>query len=155
MFVLSHKLKLLKSVLKVWNKEKVGDVYKQVDIAIKNLKAVQDEIASAGCFDELLVQEESAQLEFNKALQVQELFWKEKARVDWHTNGDKNTAFFHKLGKIIYASRRISLLKDGDSVLDSQEDIESHVLSYYENLFASPDSYVDNGLIDEVISPKV
>lgn len=39
--------------------------------------------------------------------------------------------------------------------MDRQEDIESHVLNFYENLFASPNTCIDNGLIEEVISPEV
>lgn len=121
---------------------------------MQNLKSVQEAISS-GCSDDLLVQEEAALLDLNTALQAQELFWKDKARVDWHTGGDRNTVFFHKLVKVRNASRIISLLKDGESILDKQEDIESQILNYYKDMFASPNTCIDNGLIEEVISPEV
>lgn len=107
MFILSQILKRLKVVLNVWNKENYGDVHKQVDIAMQNLKTLQEEIEIVGCSDDLLVQEESAQLDLNKALHAQELFWKEKARVDWYSSGDRNTTYFHKLVK-----NRNAFLKD-------------------------------------------
>lgn len=47
------------------------------------------------------------------------------------------------------------MLKNGNSILDRQEDIESHILNYYKDLFASPNTCTDNGLTEEVISPEV
>lgn len=56
MFDLGQKLTRLKSVLKIWNKEKFGDVHMNVDTAMQKLKSVQDEMENTGCTDNLLVQ---------------------------------------------------------------------------------------------------
>lgn len=48
-------------------------------------------------------------------------------------------------------SQKLSLLRDGDVVLESQEDIEQHVLHYYTQLFAMDNNCSPNDLIDTVI----
>lgn len=90
----------------------------QVENALQNLQNVQDLMNRDGCSDDLLVQEQFAQYELNKALYSQEMFWMEKARVDWHMSDDRNTAYFHKLTEVRNASKRITMLKNGEHILD-------------------------------------
>lgn len=49
----------------------------------------------------------------------------------------------------------MAILKDGDNILDRQEDIEQRVLQYYQNLFATDNTYTPNDLIEQVITPLV
>jgi N-acetyl-beta-hexosaminidase len=44
--------------------------------------------------------ENLAKISLEKALDVEEMFWQEKARVNWHCHGDRNAAFFHRVTKI-------------------------------------------------------
>lgn len=69
-------------------------------------------------------------------------------------SGDRNTAYFHKLAKVRHATGQMVLLKAGDSILDNQVDIENHVLSYYESLYASDNNCTDSNFVDNVI-PKL
>lgn len=94
MYILSQKLKNLKSILKAWNKESFGDVNLNVARAIKELESVEADLSSEVNSDELIVQEQLAQVGVNKVLHQQEEYWREKSRVNWHCYGDRNTAFF-------------------------------------------------------------
>lgn len=85
----------------------------------------------------------------------EEEFWREKSRINWHIHGDRNTEFFHKMAKIRSSTKQISVMKDGDIVLDKATDIENHILSYYMNLFASGNSCQSNSLVNEVIPTLV
>lgn len=123
-----------------------------MESALHNLEAIQESMSREGYTDDLLAQEQNAQAERNTALHSQELFWMEKARVDWHTCGDRNTAY---LAKVRHASKRISLLKNCDVLLENQNDIEAHILKYYEDLFSSDNACIDDGLIEEVVGPVV
>lgn len=143
MFILSQKLKTLKYALKTWNKEAFGDVQTMIDYAQANLNAIQQQIASAGYTDSLLDQELTAQQELDSTLAYQEEFQREKARINWFTQGDRNTSFFHKLTKVRHASKQLSVLKVGDSFIDNQADIEHHVLDYYTSLYASGNSSIE------------
>ncbi|KAI5406884.1 hypothetical protein KIW84_053233 [Lathyrus oleraceus] len=44
------------------------------------------------------------------ALHKEHLFWKEKAKVNWHLDGDRNTKYFHKVAKIKNYINTISAL---------------------------------------------
>lgn len=155
MFILAQKLKNLKVVLKVWNKDKFGDVNKMVDSATKELEDAQAQISEAGLNEDLAAREHCAQIKLNKSLHLQEEFWKEKSRVNWHRYGDRNTTFFHRVTKIKQATNMISILRNGDQVFDTAAGIESHILDFYKGLFASENHCFDNGLIEEIVVPKV
>lgn len=89
-----------------------------------------------------------------KALVFQESFGREKAKINWYSSGDRNTAYFHRISKVRAASNSMSMLKLGDLILVEAADIEQYVLEYYSSLYSSDNNYVDNGLIDSII-PKV
>ncbi|KAF1872494.1 hypothetical protein Lal_00016795 [Lupinus albus] len=151
MFVLSHKLKLLKQKLKVWNIQVFGNIHERVKRALANVAAIQEDITLRGQVEELLNQEQLAQSELLLALDVEEKFWKEKARISWHSNGDRNTSFFHKLTKVRQATRALASLRDGENILVDQDAISQHVLGYFTDIYASPSEAVPNLLIQSVI----
>lgn len=113
---------------------------------------VQNQLAEEGFTDELYIQEQKAQLDLHRALSYQEQFWKEKAKINWHTHGDRNTAYFHRVAKIRNASKRITVLRNGDSILDYDSALEQHVLQFYSSLYAIDNNCVDNNnIIDNSI----
>jgi len=54
---------------------------------------------------------QNAQMKLDEALNMQEAFWKEKAKVNWHTDGDRNTNYFHRLAKIKNTNKLITSIK--------------------------------------------
>lgn len=55
MYILSQKLKNLKSALKCWNKEHFGNVHDKVRLAEENVSRIQDQIFISGYIDDLIV----------------------------------------------------------------------------------------------------
>jgi len=82
MFVLSSKLKTLKDTLKVWNKNCFGNVHNFVKQAEQDLQTVQELIQVSGHSDELLDEEKKAQKHYEEALNREEMFGREKARLN-------------------------------------------------------------------------
>jgi hypothetical protein len=151
MYVLNTKLKRLKDKLKIWNKEIFGNVHSQVIDAEKNLQCIQSQIQIDGHTDNLLNLEKSAQCSLDKALERQEEFWREKARINWHLKGDRNTAFFHSITKIKNTNKLISSLKHNNEVITDTSLLADHVVNYFKNVFCTNFSLQDQLLVDEVI----
>lgn len=101
MHILSQKLKLLKTNLKVWNREVIGNIHENVSEAENNLQAIHEKIDTYGHTETLLNQQKAAQITLENVMDKQEAFWREKAKVKWHLEGDRNTSYFHRIAKII------------------------------------------------------
>jgi hypothetical protein len=142
---------MLKDKLKIWNNECFGNVHDFVASAEQELHAVQDQIQSIGPSDDLLNIELLAQKKFEDALNRQECFWQEKAHLNWHLEGDRNTKYFHRIAKIKSSTKPITSLHDGEHVLTEQNQISDHVVSFYKNLFCSNIVLQDQLLAAEVI----
>jgi hypothetical protein len=151
MYILSKKLKLLKDKLKTWNKECFGNVHDLVSSAEQRLQHVQDQIQQLGHSDNLLQEERLASTFYEEALNKQEAFWQEKARVKWHLEGDRNTNYFHRLTNIRTSTKLITTLQDGEHVLSDQSQIAEHVVNYYKNLFCTNVVLQDSLLAEEDI----
>lgn len=145
----------MKLKLTEWNRSVFGDVNENVSNAMKKVEQIHIQIDSEGYSDWLFDQENIAQIDLKQESKCQEDFWHEKARVKWHTEGDRNTKFFHQMARISNVTKQINMLKDGDQFLCSAKDIESHVVSFYEKLFCTENNCSDNGLIEEVIPSLV
>ncbi|XP_019451789.1 PREDICTED: uncharacterized protein LOC109353883 [Lupinus angustifolius] len=155
MFIVSEKLKRLKAKLKSWNWNVFGNIHQNVQNSMTNVENIQACINNYGPSDDLLDQEGNAQLNLLKALNMENDFWKEKSRINWHMNGDRNTSFFHKVTKIRQVSKSMTILKDGDRIITNQEDIATHTLDYFTNLFGTTNDTLPNHLIQEVIPQMV
>jgi hypothetical protein len=151
MVILSKKLKLLKEKLKIWNKECFGNVHSSVSVAEQNLNLIHDQIQTTGPSDTLLSEELIAQNNLAEALNRQECFWQEKAHLNWHLEGDRNTKFFHRIAKIKTTTKSITTLHDGEHVLTEPQHISDHVVYYYKNLFSSNIVLQEQLLAEEVI----
>lgn len=89
-----------------------------VNSAQLELEKVQRDIADSSLSELLDSRERLAQNNLQQALLFQEHFWRDKARLKWFTQGDRNTAFFHKLAKYRHAAKQMSVLKTGDLIPD-------------------------------------
>lgn len=92
-----------------------------------------------------------AQFELQQALSFEEDFWREKSRLNWRCYGDKNTDIFYRVNKLRYASKSMSLLKNGDAILEDPSEIAQHVLNYYSSLYATSNDCQPNDLINRVV----
>ncbi|XP_045810732.1 uncharacterized protein LOC123905142 [Trifolium pratense] len=120
----------------IWNKEVFGNVHDQLKKAKDKVNEIQHDISTNGHSDLLMNQEKQAQVDLELALNIEEAFWKEKAKIKWSLEGDRNTKFFHRVAKINAATNKIIFMRNGDNFLTDPDAIADHV---------------DDGIIDEVI----
>jgi len=149
--ILSTKLKNLKAKLKIWNKEVFGNVHNFVKDAEQKLTDIQTQIHNEGHSDILMNAEKLAQMNLDQALARQEVFWKEKARINWHVNGDRNSRYFHRLTKIKNKTKMISSIRNDEEIITEPERVTEHIVNYYNCLFSSNYFLQDSNLLEEVV----
>ncbi|XP_062028868.1 uncharacterized protein LOC133744853 [Rosa rugosa] len=135
MYVTLQKLKALKLCLKHWNYSVFGNVHRFLEEARAKLADIQQTISSNGFSEHLFAAEVEAKTAVLDATRRQEAFWRDRAKVQWLTDGDKCTSFFHAYARNKTARARINCLHDGHSLLTDLEDISNHVVTFYQSLY--------------------
>ncbi|XP_048596178.1 uncharacterized protein LOC125594561 [Brassica napus] len=76
--------------------------------------------------------------ELSDALKAEEMFWKQKSRVFWLREGDRNTKFFHALTKQRRARNKITqLLDENENIVEDEEGLVAIATSYFRQIFES------------------
>ncbi|KAM1823097.1 hypothetical protein ACFX14_025043 [Malus domestica] len=132
-----------------------GRTERRVANARHNLSMIQQRISTEGINNDLFEEEIVAKTTVMESLQMQEAFWKDRARVKWLTKGDRNSSFFHAYARIKSSSSHISCILDGNNLLTDPLAIENHIVNFYQTLFGS--SFTPSGIdeVCEVIQPMV
>jgi len=155
MHILHYKLKCLKPKLQMWNKNVVGSFHQRVHTAQQQLSKAQLAIDQLGFSIDRSQEELNCQTNYSQALNLLNNFWQDKHKHARFLDGDRNTAFFHRSSKIRDAQKYISILKNGYNTLTSNEEIETHVLSYFTNIFSTHSDYLENDMPDKLIPHSV
>jgi len=124
-------------------------------MAQQQLSEVQLAIDQLGYSVERSHDELTCLTNYSQALNLLNSFWQDKNKQDRFIEGDRNTGFFHISTKIREVQSYISMLKDGEEVLTSKEDIECHVLQYFTDIFSAASKCVENDLPEKYIPRKV
>ncbi|XP_043689263.1 uncharacterized protein LOC122640174 [Telopea speciosissima] len=121
LLVLFLKLKRLRGTLRKWNREVFGNVHQQVKDAedcVCRIEVAYDQSPNEGAKEEL---EEDRKILEGVLLQ-EEIFWKQKSRVSWLKEGDRNIKFFHSMVNIRRRQARVDKIKgaDGEWICDPE-----------------------------------
>ena len=70
-------------------------------------------------------------------LQLEEDFWKIRARSNWLQLGDRNTKYFHHHASQRKRKNALTNLEDGKGqVIENQQKLETHMVNYFKELYA-------------------
>ncbi|KAK1297942.1 hypothetical protein QJS10_CPB14g01761 [Acorus calamus] len=151
-FVFYTKLKRLKHDLIAWNKNVFGSLSLRVSNAEKDLLNVENTLDN-GLPIEPPTKLLDAKVKFHNALLAEESFWRQKSRISWLKEGERNTSFFHTSTKVRHATNRIHSLKIGPTITSDEKEIKDAILNHFVSSYEATHSPIDIKLLDVV--PKI
>ncbi|KAL5546787.1 hypothetical protein UlMin_006474 [Ulmus minor] len=138
--------------LEVWGKDKFRHLTKEKKTLQEKISCLSS-LHDSGSWKTL----KECEKNLNSLLDTEERYWRQRSRVSWLKNGDRNTKFFHK--KAIARRKKNEILGLCDSNGCWQDDIgvvSEIIQSYFSNIFRSNCPTVDQiNLITDSIPIRV
>lgn len=112
MFLPHQRLKHIKFRLKYWNKNEFGNIFEAKKVVERKLREINQVLIAYGFIEESKKKVDSLQQDLEDLYKHEEIFWKQKSRVEWLKEGERNTRFFHKSTMDHSSHNKILKLKD-------------------------------------------
>lgn len=128
------KLKRLRSVLKRWNWEVFGDQKRKEDMLFLEINHLEG-LLQSNHNDQLERDLKTKKSELENVLHLNECMARDKARVSWLKDGNRNTAFFHATVKARRSRNTMLLIQSDGSSTSNPKDIGCAAVDYFSNLF--------------------
>jgi hypothetical protein len=130
-------LSSLQSGLSSWGTATFGDFKKKLGNLRRELERVRRFSMGRGPSTE----EKRIMERINEVLYQEEIWIKQRSRVNWLKSGDRNTAYFHAFASQRKRINTISTLQREDgSWCDDAEEVKEEVQGFYKNLYTSEGS---------------
>eukprot|EP00253_Pinus_taeda_P029510 PITA_29510 len=140
MFQFQQKLKHLKFHLKQWNSETFGNIFKVQHDLQKALVELQQEISTGGHTERTLEQEQHIHNQLKERRKQEEIYWKQKSRIRWLKEGERNTKFFHRTTVQRRMCNNIPFIqKPGGERVEQHEEIEKEFLNHFKQVHQEPE----------------
>lgn len=99
--------------------------------------------------------EDELEKEIEELLMVEEIWWKQRSRIIWLREGDRNTKIFHSRASQRKKKNTLDLLEDENGQAQKEwKEMEQIVLPYFKEIFcAGPE--LDLNPVLEVVKPRV
>ncbi|KAL3522951.1 hypothetical protein ACH5RR_015785 [Cinchona calisaya] len=104
--------------------------------------------------DSRLAEIGSLQNELENCLDQKDLMWRQRSKMHWFREGDRNTKFFHTKASIQYKNNLVKGLRDNAGIwCDKDSDIERIVVDHFSKFFETTNPSTE--ILDRVTSPVV
>lgn len=131
-FRFAKKLKMLKGDLKIWNKEIFGRLDLRMERLLQEVSMLDVKEGAGNLSSEEADRHTAMKAEVRRLLVCEEICWRQKSRVQWLKEGDKNTKFFHRMAtahKVINQIRKV--IMEG-VLLEDQAAIKEGMVDFYQ-----------------------
>ncbi|XP_057771087.1 uncharacterized protein LOC130990877 [Salvia miltiorrhiza] len=150
------KLRRLRGDIRIWNRTTFGNVDTQIQEGQRTLMDVQQKISVLGYTDALFDEEIAAQAGLNITLTRKNMLLQKKSRANWLLDGDRNSAFFHRIIRSRKQNQRIAHLRINGVMTYDSDVIQQHIIDFFSNLFNQEgQADVDRTLLEAIIDDCV
>ncbi|KAF6154475.1 hypothetical protein GIB67_028367 [Kingdonia uniflora] len=128
---LMKKLQRLKTKIKIWRKAATWGLSADISRCSEALESLYYLIEFSNN-EKLIKDAADMENELNRLLKTENSIWRQKARSQWLTDGERNSAYFHSIHRIKKTKNSITevVKEDGSSITDLKE-IQSHIVDHY------------------------
>jgi hypothetical protein len=139
MYKFQQRLKNFKSQLKRWNRNVFGNILQRMQEIEQCLETLQKTFITGDRMTTLMKEEEELKAELDERKEHEEILWRQKSRVQWLKEGEKNTKFFHRSMVHRRYINKITQLEDaqGNPIRDHDR-IAEELINYYKDLLTEP-----------------
>lgn len=132
--------------LTLWNNTSFGHVQRSIKSKKRALEILQCRFdASTWC------EQRDLREEIKELLTREEIMWKQRSRVQWLREGDRNTQFFHSRASNRRKQNNILRLKGEDGRwVENEEEVCSLVSRYFSDLFSSSSPQHCNSVVEDI-----
>ena len=142
-----NSLKDMAKSLQIWNRDSFGSVRKEIKRLEKRLHALRSNSHSTVNFQE----EKDIEKRLCELFEREEIMARQRSRVEWLKEGDRNTSFFHARASARRRTNRIRwLCKPDGTRCEDQKGIQEMVHNFYLNLFSSEPSTSMDAVLDAI-----
>lgn len=139
MFLLHKRLKHIKLRLKDWNKNEFGNIFEAKKVVERKLHEINQILITDGFNEERKEQDDHQQQEWEGLRKQEEIYWKQKSRVQWLKEGERNTQFLHKSTMDRRSRNRVSKIKDSQgNQLNTHKEIEVALVQHFQGIAEEP-----------------
>ncbi|XP_070025200.1 uncharacterized protein LOC142181811 [Nicotiana tabacum] len=126
MYQIVGKLNILKGVLKQLNKTKFNNIEGKAEQAKKDLEECQQHMQQNPLNQGLIEREQQLPISYRRYKEASDKFLRQKSKVQWLKQSDKNNKYFHSYMKARRNANRILSIKDskGNRVTNMEEIVE-------------------------------
>jgi len=139
MFKLQRRLKHIKEKLKQWNKEVFKNIDQAKKVLVDKIVQLQEQCIQEGYNEERKKEENQLSQEWETRCKQEEILWRQKYRVRWLKEGEKNTNFFHMSTIARRTHNKIMKIHDEEGIeRESHQDIENTPVNHFHNIAREP-----------------
>lgn len=131
---LKKKSKEVLAELKVCSNEEFRGRQKKLKQLKEKLKTIRSDYSHYENGEEI----KRTESQIDNILIDEKVYWKQRSRVDWLKEGDRNTKFFHSKASARKRKNRISGLEDEQGIWnEEEEEVERLFCEYFKDIFVT------------------
>jgi exonuclease III len=135
MYKFQQRLKNFKLHLKRWNKSTFGNILLRKREIESQLEELQRTFITGSRTQNLAREEEGLMVDLEACREQEEILWRQKSRVQWLKEGERNTKFFHRaMTHRRYINRITQLEDDQGTPIRDHDQIAEALNSFYQDL---------------------